>query len=407
LAAGNKRAALALKIAIDYDTVLSTVLIGNNIANIAASAVATLLFISFFGNAGVSLATLVMTVLLLLLGEISPKTLAKEAPEQTAMFFAPFLACMILILRPVNRMVRLWKEFIVKLFRVRGDRSVTEAELLTFVEEVRQEGGINQREEDMIRRTIEFDDLSAGDIYTPRVDVAAVAVSDSIEAIERKFQETGYSRLPVYEDSIDRIRGVLLFKDFYFFSRACSQETLQGPLDDTKLEPGLIKPVVFITKTMKVAKLLKTLQEKKCHLAVLVDEFGGTMGIITVEDIVEELVGEIWDEHDEVLEHISKLGEQTYKVLGNTDIEDLCVFFSQSMDEMFPVEEVGHYRHLTLGSWVVEKAGGVPREGDRIMAGDLVFTVSRVKRNRVLELVVTTATALSVVPSGGRSPGCD
>jgi CBS domain containing-hemolysin-like protein len=392
LAANNKRAALAFKIAEDYDTFLSTVLIGNNIVNIASSAVATLLFIRLFGNAGVSLATLVMTVLLLLLGEISPKTIAKEAPEQTAMFFAPFLAFMILILKPVNRLVMLWKGFIVKLFRVQGDRSVTEAELLTFVEEVRQEGGINQREEDMIRRTIEFDDLSAGDIYTPRVDVAAVAVSDSIEAIGRKFQETGYSRLPVYEDSIDRIRGVLLFKDFYFFSRAC--ETLQEPLDHTKPEPGLIKPVVFITKTMKVAKLLKTLQEKKCHLAVLVDEFGGTMGIITVEDIVEELVGEIWDEHDEVVEHISKLGEHTYKVLGNTGIEELCT----GLDGAFPVEEAGHYRHLTLGSWVVEKAGGVPHEGDRIMAGDLVFTVSRVKRNRVLELVVTTALK---VPSPG------
>jgi CBS domain containing-hemolysin-like protein len=370
LAAGNnRRAKLALKLLEGYDKLLSTVLIGNNIVNIASSAIATVIFVGFFGNAGVSLATLVMTVLVLIFGEISPKTLAKEYPERIAMNFAPALSFFVLIFSPANRLAARWKRLIVRIFPARGNRQVTEDELLTFVEEVREEGGINRQEEEMIRQVIEFDDITAGEIYTPRVDVTAIPEDAGAEGIDRTFLETGYSRLPVYRGSIDNITGVVLLKDFH-------HEVTRGG----KRPADIVKPVVYITKSMKVSKLLRTLQEKKSHLAVLVDEFGGTMGIVTIEDIVEELVGEIWDEHDEVVENIFEADDGSFRVLGNTDLKELFAFFSLAGEP----ESAG----ATVGNWVTETLGGIPREGEFFTCQNLLVTVSRVLRHRVMEATI-------------------
>lgn len=373
-AQGNKRAVLALKLAENYDKLLSAVLIGNNIINISSSALATIFFVSLLGNAGVGIATLVMTILVLIIGEISPKTLAKEAPEQIAMFSAPFLRALIFALTPLNQLLLLWKRCILKLFRIQGKQGVTEAELLTFVEEVRQEGGINAGEEAMIRRTIAFDDLTAQDIYTPRVDVAAVSLRDPKKTIDKKFYDTGYSRLPVYQDSIDHIVGLVLLKDFHH-----EVMSKKRPLD------SIIKPVVFITKSMKLSKLLKTLQEKKAHLAVLVDEFGGTIGIITIEDILEELVGEIWDEHDEVVEPIIQIDQKTYTVLGNTDLDALFKAFSIDEEE----SKTDCRRHTTVSNWIIERSGGVPKEGEQFRFNRLLIIPSKIHRHRVLEVTVT------------------
>ncbi|MDR2101612.1 MAG: hemolysin family protein [Treponema sp.] len=374
---GNKRAVLALKLADNYDKLLSTVLIGNNIVNIASSSVATLLFVGFFGNAGVSLATLVMTVLVLVVGEISPKTLAKEAPEQFAIFSAPILGLFILLLSPLNRLISRWKQFLIKIFRVTGNRFVTEEELLTFVGEVREEGGINKREEEMIRRTIEFDDLTVNDIFTPRVDVTAVPLSATAEEIEKIFYDTGYSRLPVYRESLDQIAGIMLLKDFYYevVSRGHAPESI-------------IKPAVFVPKSMKISGLLKTLQDKKSHMAVLVDEFGGTVGIVTVEDILEELVGEIWDEHDEVVNNIVKLDGQTHLVLGNTNLEEFFDYFSIAGGE--EKNKSGYPRNTTVGSWVVEQLGS-PKAADFFQYKHLLITVTKILRHRVMEVTVSAA----------------
>ncbi|MDR1955624.1 MAG: hemolysin family protein [Treponema sp.] len=374
-AQGHTRAALALALTEQYDKLLSTVLIGNNIVNIAASALATVLFVGYFGTMGVSIATGVMTIAVLIVGEISPKTLAKEAPEQFVLFTAPVLRVLMFVLEPINRLTRVWKGCILKLFRISGSRQVTEAELLTFVEEVRQEGGINAGEEDMIRQAIEFDDIMAHDIFTHRVDLAAVSCTDTVECIDRKFCDTGYSRLPVYQDSIDRIIGVMLLKDFHH------QVIRRGNPPES-----IIKPVVYITQSMKIAKLLKTLQEKKSHMAVLVDEFGGTMGIITIEDILEELVGEIWDEHDEVVKPICQVDDRTYTVLGTTSLEDMLTFFAPFLSAVPPPEV---HRHTTVGNWMLEQLGGLPHEGNRCKLQDLVITVSKVLHHRVLELRVT------------------
>jgi CBS domain containing-hemolysin-like protein len=366
---GNKRAALALKLVENYDKLLSTVLIGNNIVNITASALGTVLFVGIFGSIGVTVSTLVITVMVLLFGEISPKTMAKEVPEGFAMVSAPILRVFIYIFLPLNRLFTLWKSFIVKLFRVNTDHSVTEAELLTFVEEVRAEGGINAQEEAMIRRTIEFDDLTAAEIVTPRVDVAAVEMAETPEQIEQKFYETGFSRLPVYKETLDNIIGVILQKDFHY-----------SVLKQGKPLAGVIKPIVFVTKSIKISRLLKTLQKKQSQMAVLVDEYGGTVGIVTIEDILEELVGEIWDEHDHVVQAITDLGDGAYRVLGNTALKDVF--------DIYSIENDDKTNATTLGSWVIETLGGVPREGDSFTFRNLTIRITKALRHRVLELVI-------------------
>ncbi|MDR2633241.1 MAG: hemolysin family protein [Treponema sp.] len=390
-AQGHKRAALALSLTEQYDKLLSTVLIGNNVVNIASSALATLLFVGLFGNMGVSLATVVTTVAVLMVGEITPKTLAKEAPEGFAMFSAPFLKAFIFVLSPVNRLTSAWKGCILKLFKIQGNRAVTEAELLTFVEEVRQEGGINAGEEDMIRQAIEFDDITAHDIFTPRVDVIAVSLAETVEEIDQRFCDTGYSRLPVYEDSIDNIIGVMLLKDFH-----------HQVMGQRQLLKSIVKPVVFITQSMKISKLLKTLQAKKSHMAVVVDEFGGTMGIITIEDIIEELVGEIWDEHDEVVKPIIPVNARTYTVLGNTSLETLGEFFGLMAPPWLQSQEGDdpYRRHTTIGNWVIEQLGGVPREGEVCRVQDILITVSKVVHHRILELTLTLPAEPPPPPKG-------
>ena len=389
LAAKNRRARLALKLLDAYDRLLSTVLIGNNIVNIVSSALATVLFVSAFGAKGVSFATLLMTVLVLLFGEISPKTLAKESPELTALRAAPLLRFFVVVFSPLNYLAGAWKKIIVRLFPVRGDRSVTEDELLTFVGEVRQEGGINKQEEEMIRQAIEFDERTAAEIVTPRIDVAAVSETDPVEEIDRKFAETGFSRLPVYRDSIDTITGVILLKDFH-------HQVMKGG----KAAADIVKPVVMVTKTIKIARLLRTLQQKQAHMAVLVDEFGGTLGIVTIEDILEELVGEIWDEHDEVVEPVRQNPGGGFTVTGSASLQSALAFIAantgdaeggadQAEPEIAANGGAGPVANTTVGNWVMENLGAPPRCGEQFVWHDLRITVSRVQRHRVMEVTVS------------------
>jgi len=366
-----RRARRALALTEQYDRLLSAVLIGNNIVNIASSTLATVLFVGFLGNLGITVATVVMTALVLIVGEISPKTLAKEAPESFALFAAPLLSFFMVVFRPVTVLTGFWRSFLVKLFQVKGRRPTTEAELLSFVEEVRQEGGINQREEDMIRQAIEFDDLTVNDIYTPRVDLAAVSVAEAPARIEALFLESGYSRLPVYRESVDHILGMILFRDF-----------ARGVLKEGRPLSSVISPVVYVTKSMRIARLLRIFQEKKSHLAVLVDEFGVTLGIVTIEDIVEELVGEIWDEHEAVVERIVPEGGG-FRVLGSGPLREFFDFFGIDA-------EAEKTAATTVGSWAMEKLGGIVREGDvfDVPAPPLRVRLSKVIRHRASELFV-------------------
>jgi len=375
LAEKSKRARLALKLLETYDKILSTVLIGNNIVNITASALATAFFIGLFGEArGVSIATGVMTILVLVFGDISPKTLAKEDPELTALRNAPLLRCFIFILTPINALVSIWKKFLLIIFPVKMNRSTTEDELLTYVEEIRQEGAINIQEEQMIRQVIEFDDLQVSDIFTPRIDVQAVSIASSIEEIDRKFIETGFSRIPVFEETIDNIKGIILLKDFY-------HEVMKGH----KTPVQIIKPVVFIAKTIKLGKLLKTMQKKQTHMAVIIDEHGGTLGVVTIEDIVEEIVGEIWDEHEEVVEPVRKESDGSFTVLGGVSFEDMLEAIAVDVEDEEEIPDT------TIANWIMEKLGRLPQINEILTWRHLTINVLKVIKQRVMEVKVTIA----------------
>jgi len=373
LAEKGKMARLALKMLESYDKLLSSVLIGNNISNIASSALATALFIGLFGAKGVSIATVIMTILVMLIGDISPKVLAKETPEITAIRAAPLLRFFVFIFTPVNFLTVAWKKLLMKIFPVKQDRSTTENELLTFVGEVREEGGININEEKMIRQVISFDELKVSGIYTPRIDVAAVPVSCSIEEIDRIFRETGFSRLPVFQDTIDNIKGIIILKDFY-------HHVMKGQ----KTPSEIIKPVVYVTKTIKIAKLLRTMQKKQAYMAVVIDEYGGTLGIATIEDIVEELVGDIWDEHDKVIEPVIKNGDGSYTVLGSVNFKDMLeIVTGKTFDSNDEIPDT------TVANWFMENLGRLPFSGEVLSWHYLTITILKVIKHRITEVRVT------------------
>ena len=293
---GNKRAALVLKLSSDYDRLLSTILIGNNIVNIASASLSTLLFVRFLGeDMGASVSTAVTTVVVLIFGEVSPKSIAKEAPESFAMFSAPLLNGFALLLTPLNFLFKQWKKVLSRLFGTASNQTITEEELITIVEEAQQGGGIDSQEGELLRNAIEFNELKAADILTPRIDITGISADASPEKIASVFAATGFSRLPVYQGSIDNITGILYQKDFY--------NSVYGT--DKAIE-SIIRPALYITRHRKISLLLKELQASKLHIAVVIDEFGGTVGIVTLEDILEELVGEIWDEHDEIIQPIRR-----------------------------------------------------------------------------------------------------
>jgi CBS domain containing-hemolysin-like protein len=370
------RARLVLELLDSYDKLLSSILIGNTIVNVVTSALAAMLFIGMFGAKGVGIASVVVTVLVLVFGEISPKTLAKESPELTALRCAPLLRFFIIIFTPLNYLASAWRNVIIKIFPPNANRQITEDELLTFVEEVRQEGGINKHEEQMIRQAIEFDDITAAEIMTPRMDLAAVSQADTAQHIESLFENTGFSRLPVYRDNIDNITGIILLKDFH-------REVIRKG----KSLSEIIKPAVLVTKTMKIHKLLQTLKEKQSHMAVLVDEFGGTLGIVTVEDILEELVGEIWDEHDRVVEPVKHNADGSFTALGGLQFQDMVDFITNKTPDS-DLAEGDEIPGTTVGNWVMETKGSLPRVGEQFDWHKLRIRVSRVQRHRVMEVVI-------------------
>mgnify|MGYP002303778847 CR=1 FL=1 len=364
---GDHRAALAMDLVEDYDRLISTILIGNNIVNITASTVGTVLFTKLYAAYGPTVSTVVLTLVVLIFGEISPKSLAKEHAESFAMFSAPILRVFLLVLRPLNFLFSQWKRLLNMIFHPSEDQGITEEELITMVSEAENEGGLDQHESQLIRSAIEFGDLEAGDILTPRVDIVAVEDSASMEEIAAVFAESGYSRLPVYHEDIDDIIGVIHEKDFHA-ARYRGQT-------DVKAITG---PMLYTTGNTKISELMRILQRNKAHMAVVVDEYGGTEGIATLEDIVEELVGDIWDEHDEVIEEFKKQEDGSYLIACSADLDD--------MFDLFAVK--GACAATTVSGWVMEQVGRVPEEGDHFQAEGLDVIVTRVEHRRVIEIQV-------------------
>lgn len=367
---GDKRAARALAVGEDYDKLLSSILIGNNIVNITATTISTLLFTKIFVTYGATISTVVITIVVLIFGEISPKSVAKEFPERFAMFSAPILRVIILVLTPLNFLFSMWKKLLSKIFKPSGDDGITEEELMGIVDQAESEGGLDAHEGDLIRASIEFNELDVSDILTPRVDLVAVDEESTMQEVGALFVENGYSRLPIYHETIDNIIGVVHQKDFYK-ARVRGEDRL-----------AMIKsPVVYTTPNTKIFKLLRILQMNKVHMAVVVDEYGGTEGIVTLEDILEELVGEIWDEHDEVTEFLRKQPDGSYNIDCTTDLDD--------MYDLFEIK--GECEASTVSGWVLEQIDRIPKQGDHFIAEGLEVTVTAVDNRRVMEINVKPA----------------
>ncbi|MBU5435823.1 HlyC/CorC family transporter [Pseudoflavonifractor sp. MSJ-37] len=365
---GDRRAALALSLSEDYDKLLSTILIGNNIVNNTAATVAAVLFIQLIGALrGPTVSTIVLTVVVLIFGEVSPKSLAKESPEAFASFAAPFLRFLITVLTPLNFLFGQWKRLLSKVFHKQEDSGITEEELVTMVDQAETEGGLDQHESELIRAAIEFNELEVEEILTPRVDIVAVEDTDTMADVAKAFAESGFSRLPVYHEDIDDIIGVIHEKDFHA-ARYHGQDDISA----------LISNVLYTTGNTKISDLLRVLQKEKAHMVIVVDEYGGTEGLVTLEDIVEELVGEIWDEHDEVIEEFKKQEDGSYLISCTADLSDMFDLFSIK----------GDCDANTVSGWVMEQVGRVPEAGDHFQADGLDVTVTKVEHRRVLEIRV-------------------
>ena len=366
----NKKAALAYKLSENYDKLISTILIGNNIVNIAVASLGTVLFVHIMDNddLAATVSTVIITITVLIFGEVMPKGMAKDFPEKFAIFSAPIINILIVLLTPISFLLSKLKQLISKMFGSKEAATMSQEELLLIVDEVEQEGGIDQEESELLHNAIEFSELRAEDILTHRVDLEAVSVDADKEEIAHVFSTTKFSRLLVYEENIDNIVGVVHQKDFY---------------SETSVTPRSLKeimtPPIFILKNEKIDDLLRRLQQNKSHIAVILDEYGGTYGIVTMEDILEELVGDIWDGHDEVVEECREVEENVYHVDGMMNFEDFCKQFE------FEAES----QSISIGGWVAEQLEKIPEEGDSFDFEKLHVTVKATDSNRASLLEIT------------------
>ena len=367
---GDERAKKVLDLSENYDKLLTTILIGNNIVNIAMTAVSTVLFIELYGDYGATVSTVVITIVVLIFGEISPKSLAKEAPESFAMFSAPIVKVIMVLLTPVNFVFSKWKQLITKIFNIGDEAPITGDEIRTIVEEAEVVGGIEAEQSELIQNAIEFNDLRAEDVLTPRVDMQAIDIQMSEDEVAEIFRRTGFSRLPVYEDDLDKILGVLNQKDFHNYI-----------VGTKKTISDFVKPVAFVAGSMKIATLLKKLQAMKAHIAIIVDEYGGTEGLVTMEDIIEELVGDIYDEHDAIMsQEVTLLQNGSYRVMCNANIAKIFDFFG--IDKELDVN--------TVNGWVVLELDKLPEKGDNFEAiygnKHVKVRVTKATQRRALEI---------------------
>ena len=370
---GDSAAARVLAMSEKYDKLLSTILIGNNIVNIAAASIGTVLFTRLLDpERGATVSTFVLTIVVLIFGEVTPKSLAKEMPETVATAVSPFLNLLMILFTPLTWLFTQWKRLLGHFIHSTEEDTITEGELMTMVSEAENDGELTDRESELIRSAIEFDDVEAQDVLTPRVDVVAVADDTPMDEVTERFAESGYSRLPVYHDTIDNIIGVVHEKDCF--------AALQKHDKNVKLE-DLIGPTLYTTSVTQISALLRTLRESKHHMAVVVDEYGGTAGIITLEDILEELVGEIWDEHDDVVEDVRQQSDGSWLISGSASVDDTA-------DEL-GIKEDDDIDAVAIGGLVQEKLSRLPKVGDKFIWGDFDGTVTRATNRRVQEVRLT------------------
>ena len=368
----KEKAQITLALLEKYDSLITTVLIGNNLVNIVGTAIATLLFTTRIlpgkEELATTVASVVMTVLVLFLGEVGPKTLAKQQPERYAMAVSPVIRFLVAVLKPLDMLFSLWRKLLGKIIRPEPEESQIEDELMTMIDEAQTEGDIEEEEVELIRSAIEFNDQDAADIMTPRVDVTAIEDNATIEEAADLFRDTWFSRIPVYHEDLDHIVGILNEKDFY-------KMTHEGCSDITRI----MKEPVFAPASLSIGNLLKQFRTSQTHMVILLDEFGGTEGIVTMEDVLEELVGEIYDEHDEVNEEVVEQEDGTLIIDGNMQLQELL--------DKLGAENV--YDTDTVGGWAAEMLEKVPEVGNSFTLGKHLFTVTEMDGFRVIRMQVT------------------
>ncbi|MCU6712594.1 hemolysin family protein [Paenibacillus sp. J5C_2022] len=366
---GSKK---ALGIVENFDNALSTILVGNNIVNIAAASISAKVSVDLFGpSAGLIFSTFGMTVLILIFGEILPKSFAKEHAESYSLKISGIMFLLITVLTPVNFIFSKLRSLVSRVFS-KGEKnnlSVTEEEIKVMVEISEEEGVIDKEEKELVHRSLEFNDILVGEALTPRPDMVAVEVGQSIEDIKQAFLDERFSRIPVYENDIDNIIGILSERDFF---AALLQD------GDANVRELIRKPK-FVVKSMKISALMLELQKSNVHMSIVIDEFGGTSGLITLEDILEQLVGEIWDEHDEVIDMVTQLDDRTYEMSPQLTLDE----FAKIVD-IPPIESSFH----NLGGWVFGNIDRIPHKGDSFQYEHLLLTVIEVEKKRIKRIRV-------------------
>ena len=369
----NKRAKKVLDLCNNFDKLITTILIGNNIVNLTAASISTIFFIDILQGTGIdgtTFSTIVTTVAVLIFGEITPKFIAKTYPEKTAVSLYPFITFFSYLFLPLNYLFTAYKKLLAKVFKLKADDIITEEQIMTIVEEAEEDGTLKKEETNLIRSVIEFDDLEVGDILIPRVNITAIDCDSSLEEIKAVFSDSGYSRIPVYKDTIDTVIGTILEKDLYLLLDKKQQDVA-----------SIIQKPYFTTEHVKISKLLKSMQKRRNHMAIVLDEYGGTLGLVTIEDILEELVGEIYDEFDEEINYFKKVDEKTVIVDATCPLSDMLEYFN--------IEDDDKYTSDTVSGYVIAECGDIPKAGKKLALENLDITVTKSTNKRVLEIKVT------------------
>lgn len=369
---GSAKAAKALRLAESFDNSLTTILIGNNIVNIASTSISTVLFTDLFGAKGVGIATVVMTVVVLIFGEILPKTFAKENSEKCAYFFAGPLSALIVLFTPLSFIFSAIKNIVSKLYASSEKTpSVTEDELKCIIDEIEEEGVLEESESDLVRSALDFDETIVSEILTPRVKIVGVEINSSIEEIKNVFLTEMYSRLPVYEKNIDNIVGIITQKDFF--------KMISENRSDIQ---NIIQDVVFISEFKLINDALHEMQRSKTHMSVIIDQYGGTKGIITMEDIIEELVGEIYDENDEITPLMTKINDDVYEASGELTVTEMLETLG------YPENYIATNAN-TVSGWIMELTGHIPDQGELIQNDCFQIHITEMNGKKISKIQIT------------------
>lgn len=374
---GSKGAERALRVIKKYDKTITTILIGNNIVNIATSSIATLLTIAIMNNInegsgdtyGSLVSTIVVTIVVLIFGEVLPKSIAKDNAESFSIFVSAPISFLMVIFTPFSALFILLKKGVAKLLRTKNSVSFTEEELKAIIEESEDEGVLETQESNLVRSALEFDEITVDEIITPRVSIVAVDISDDIDTVRRKFLSEEYSRMPVYEKTMDNIVGIITEKDFFkAYEKYGSDFTISS----------IVQEIIYLPHMLKISEVLRTMQKEKCHISVVLDQHGGTLGIVTLEDILEELVGEIWDESDEVKSPVTSVSENVFDIYGDVSLNSLRRWFD-SHDIELEIDSEAH----TVAGWVLELFGSIPKNGDVHQTDEYTVTILEAANLRV------------------------